>query len=60
MENQIEIGETVTYPCPWTGFDTVGEVIGENATWGEGFYDIRRDDDGDTDTAIHFTDCQRS
>ena len=58
---EIAIGSQVLYVCPWTGFDTVGEVVQENDEWGEGFFDIQPENEtveGYLDTAIHFTDIR--
>lgn len=69
---EITIGSQVLYVCPWTGFDTKGEVVQENDEWGEGFFDIRPiehqsrysigtetiDQSDYLDTAIHFTDIR--
>ena len=70
--SEITIGSQVLYVCPWTGFDTKGEVVQENADWGEGFFDIRPlehctrygigavaiDLTDYLDTAIHLTDIR--
>ena len=59
--SEIAIGSQVLYVCPWTGFDTVGEVVGENADFGEGFFDIQPENqtiENEVDTAIHFTDIR--
>ena len=60
-EETIEVGSSVIYKCPWTGFDNSGEVVGENADFGEGFFDIRPDNQtiaNEVDTAIHLTDIR--
>ena len=57
----ITIGSQVLYVCTWTGFDTVGEVVAENAEFGEGFFDIQPENqsiENEVDTAIHFTDIR--
>ena len=59
--SEIAIGSQVLYVCPWTGFDTLGEVVAENADFGEGFFDIRPDKqtiENEVDTAIHLTDIR--
>ena len=60
-QSPIEVGSAVIYVCPWTGFDTSGEVVSENDEFGEGFFDIRPDNqtiENEVDTAIHFTDIR--
>jgi hypothetical protein len=66
--NIITIGSTVTYRCPWNGYELKGVILAENEDWGQGFWDIlpelsatRREwktsiGKSIPDTAIHFTD----
>ena len=57
---QITIGSQVIYRCPWTGYNITGKVVQGNDEWGEGFFDIKPEqdtpDDGYLDTAIHTDD----